>query len=147
MEEVFNKDNFVSAEKDFLIDKESGYFEALEFSKTPVRYLADYRNNLIKEGFATEDRCQQTLAMIAELEDIINNEGIAVENEQVRLMTKAEYNSKDWVSNTFGLLKAAGFTKDESMAWVILNDDELTPEELLIERTQRYFIQQIYENI
>ncbi len=146
MSEKFDKENFVSREKDFLIDRESGYFSALEFSRNPVNYLEAYRDELIKDGFASEDRCQQTTAMICELEDIISNEDIAVKDERVRQMINAEYNSESWIRITFGLLKAAGYSKEEALAWVILDDDRYTPEDLLKERTQRYFIQQVYDN-
>lgn len=48
---------------------------------------------------------------------------------------------------TFSLLKFAGYTKAEALAWVIMNDPELTNEELLKERTLHFFIKKVYDDI
>lgn len=138
---------FESAEKEYFIDPESGYYNALSFANDPVKYFSAYRQQLIDDGFADSDICQQALAEMAELEDVIGSQDISSMDSRVREMLDVEYGSEAWVRTTFGILKAAGFTKDQALAWVILDDEELTSEELLKERKQRYFIQTLYDTL
>jgi hypothetical protein len=138
---------FVSAEQKNLIDPESGYFKALEFVSNPVIYFSNYRKELVADGFLDVDICQQALAEMAELEEIISNEDMSVVNSRVREALTAEYGSQEWVNSTFGILKEAGFTKDQALAWAILDDDDMTDAELLKERTQRYFIHVLYNEV
>ncbi len=84
---------------------------------------------------------------MAELEDVMGSQDISSMDSRVREMLDVEYGSEAWVRTTFGILKAAGFTKDQALAWVILDDEELTSEELLKERKQRYFIQNLYDTL
>lgn len=87
------------------------------------------------------------MAEMAELENIISNEDMAIADVRVRAMLAAEYDSEARVRLTFGILKEAGFTRDESLAWVVLDDAEFTNEELLKERAHRYFIQAVYSEV
>ncbi len=46
---------FESAEKEYFIDPESGYYNALSFANDPVKYFSAYRQQLIDDGFADSD--------------------------------------------------------------------------------------------
>jgi len=111
---------------------------------TPVAYLTAYREGLIADGFEDGEICQQAIAEIAELEDIIRNENIGVKDARVREMLAAEYGSETWVMQTFGMLKLAGFTREQAIAWALIDDGELTKAERFKERTIRYFIDAVY---
>lgn len=147
MSESYTPSNPESAEQEYLIDARSGYFKALQFASSPVAYFSAYREELNRDGFADSDICGQAMAEMAELENIICNEEIAVSDVRVQGILAAEYDSEAWVRQTFGILKEAGFTRDQAMAWVILDDDELTDEERKKERTQRYFIHTVYDEV
>lgn len=147
MNENFDPRSIESAEKKYFIDPESGYYNALSFVSDPVKYFSAYRQQLIDEGFEDSDICQQALAEMAELEDILGSQDIPMLNSKVKEMLNVEYGSEAWVKITFGILKDAGFTKEQAFAWVILEDEELTNEELLKERTQRYFIKALFEEL
>ncbi len=144
MSEKFESNNFYSKEKEYIIDPESGYFKAIAFASDSVAYCRDCIRTLIDEGFEDDSLCQQVLADIMEIEEIISNEDIAVKDGRVRAMLELEYGSESWVRVTFTILKEAGLTQEQALAWVILDDPELTSEELLKERTVRYFIQDLY---
>lgn len=83
---------------------------------------------------------------MAEIEDIMSSNKIRSEDERVMKMMSAEYGSELWTITTFSLLKEAGLTKKQALAWVLLEDEELTKEELLKERVVRYFIQTVYSD-
>jgi hypothetical protein len=112
-----------------------------------VGVLTDYRTELQADGFDEQTICQQAMAMIGELEEVICNEDIEVNDKRVAAMIKAEYGSESWAIETFLLLKCAGYTKAEALAWVIMDDPELTNEELLKERTLRFYIKKVYDDI
>jgi hypothetical protein len=134
-----------SAEEKYIIDRESGYFKALQFSRNPVEYVRMYLQGLIDDEFADEDVYQQAMAEVAELGEIIDNEHIAVTDTQVLALQQAEPGSEAWAKTLFLIFKQAGFTKEQALAWVILDDPEMTAEELLKERRLRYFIMQLYD--
>ncbi|MES2749675.1 MAG: hypothetical protein V4606_04765 [Patescibacteria group bacterium] len=133
-----------SAEQMYIIDRESGYFKALAFATDPVAYFANHRTELIAQGHENKNICQQAIADMGELEDILGNNDMQVADSRVHALRTAEHGSEEWIQLTFGILKDAGFTKDEALAWAILDDEESTAEEKLQERTARYFIQALY---
>ena len=135
---------FESAERGLLIEPETGYFRAQQFGADPVAYFKNFKAELVSNEFNDEEMGIQAMGEMQELEEIISNEDVPIPSERVKNMLTAEYHSQEWAEATFGILKEAGFTKEQLLLWLTVEDDELTPTEKLLERGLMYFLQEIY---
>ncbi len=135
-----------SAEKEFLIDPESGYFIAQNFAHDPVGCLEELRIDMIKQdGIGCFDLVNGAIARIEELRDIISNENITVEDKLVSDITSTVYFSYEWATAVFTLLKLSSYSKSEVSEWILNRNDGLTLEDELIENGMKRALREVYE--
>ena len=144
MSETPKVPHFESAEKKFLIEPESGYFQAIHFAHDPVQHFINFRQYLFDESFEEADWGVQAMAELSELEEIINNENIPIMDDRVAALHNMDYLTEEWALNAFSILKEAGFTKKQLTVFFESLPDELTPEEKFRERTALFYLNKIF---
>lgn len=135
-----------SAEKDVLIDPESGYFTAQNFVHDPVGFLEELRIDLVEqEGYQGFDLVNTAIAEIEEVRDVVSNESIQVENETVQAVLKSEYLSYDWAKAVFDLLMQASYSEHEISEWILNRNHGLSSDEELNERAMGRALKEVYD--
>lgn len=111
-----------SAEKDFLIDPESGYFAAHTFAQNPVTYLETFRIDLLDNNADEGEIGIQAIEKIREMCHVIINENITLADNKVAQLVQTEDLSLDWARQVFSLLKSAGYSKASVKTWLLLDE-------------------------
>lgn len=125
-----------SAEKEFQIDRESGYFNAQKFASNPIEYLEGFKVAVLDEGCEEDELGIRAIEHIRELCHIMENESIPVANETVHALATAQDMSPEWARSAFAILKEAGYTKTCVKTWLLLDEPFATAHDEINEGRQ-----------
>lgn len=134
-----------SKEKEFLIDRESGYFRALDFANDPVSFLEEYKLHHLDDGGSEEELGIQIVEYIREMCHVIQNENVPIIDKRISSLASAEDMSPEWAKIVFLFLKEAGYSKACIKTWLLLDEPFIgVDEEINNSRALNKQLEEIY---